>query len=135
MSKGKTTKPKHSARKTSAKNLASKFNAGEDVLDYFDLSSAKHPAKLKKPVRATGAENQIEFRKGTKGGWDVITREPLACRVREHCRRKQITVRQFMEQLVTEAMKRRATPNRSNAKREAAKLRKSKASRSKAKAK
>jgi hypothetical protein len=37
--------PKSQARKTTAENLEEKFDRGEDVLDYFDLSKARvvHP--------------------------------------------------------------------------------------------
>ena len=33
--------PKSQAKKTTAKNLEEKFDTGEDVLDYFDLSKAR----------------------------------------------------------------------------------------------
>ena len=36
--------------KTTAKNLIEKFDAGEDVSDYFDLSQATRPGHAKKLV-------------------------------------------------------------------------------------
>jgi hypothetical protein len=43
--------PKPSAKPTSAANLEAKFDAGEDVLDYFDLRGAK-VARPSKNVKA-----------------------------------------------------------------------------------
>ncbi|MEO6738929.1 MAG: hypothetical protein ABIP20_01670 [Chthoniobacteraceae bacterium] len=45
--------PKPHAKPTTAANLEAKFDAGEDVLDYFDLSTAKIAAPMKRPVAKT----------------------------------------------------------------------------------
>jgi predicted DNA binding CopG/RHH family protein len=37
-------------RKTTAKNLEARFDAGEDVSDYFDFSKATRPARDKERV-------------------------------------------------------------------------------------
>lgn len=34
---------KHKKGPTTAENLAARFSAGEDVLDYFDLNRVRHP--------------------------------------------------------------------------------------------
>ena len=38
------------SNKTTAENLETRFNAGEDVLDYFDLSKASRPLLRKERV-------------------------------------------------------------------------------------
>ena len=45
--------PKSHAKPTTAANLEAKFDAGEDVLDYFDLSTAKVAAPMKRSVAKT----------------------------------------------------------------------------------
>ena len=55
--------PKLSAKPTVAGNLEAKFEAGEDVLDYFDLRTAKVMPPLKEGAaksgrRATAAHGQ-----------------------------------------------------------------------------
>lgn len=103
MSRGKPQKPKRFARKTTAKNLEAKFDAGEDVLDYFDLSAAKRIGRTKKPAREINPENQIEFHKRNTGGWDVTIHEPLASRVKQHCKARKIPVQQFVLESLSRA--------------------------------
>jgi len=45
--------PKVSAKPTTAENLEAKFDAGEDVLDFFDLGSAKVVLPQKPPPTMT----------------------------------------------------------------------------------
>lgn len=48
-------------------------------------------------------ETQIEFRKLATGGWDVMIYEPLASRVRQLCKRRKISARQFVIDLISRA--------------------------------
>lgn len=82
--------------KTTSKNLEAKFDAGEDVLDYFDYSKAAHPGKLKSKPLAMFDEKQIAFCKQPDGNWTVLIHEPLASRVREHCKSRKISTRKFV---------------------------------------
>ena len=41
-------------------------------------------------------ETQIKVRKRATGGWDMTIYEPLASQVRQHCRRRKISARQFV---------------------------------------
>ena len=54
--------PKSHAKPTTAANLGAKFDAGQDVLDYFDLSTAKVilPTKdaARKPARPAVADQR-----------------------------------------------------------------------------
>jgi hypothetical protein len=45
--------PKSHAKPTTTANLEAKFDAGEDVLDYFDLSTAKLRVPIKRPAAKT----------------------------------------------------------------------------------
>jgi len=72
MSKAKTKKPNRSFGKTTAKNLEAKFDAGEDVSDYFDSSKARRINRDKQPSQTAGDEKQIVFRKTKPKNWKAI---------------------------------------------------------------
>ena len=106
MSKAKTKKPKRSFGKTTAKNLEAKFDAGEDVSDYFDWSKATRPGRMKRQTQAICDENQIAFRKQADGRWAMLIHEPLASVVRQLCKRRKISTREYLLGLLSQE-----TPN------------------------
>ncbi len=46
--------------KTTAENLEARFDAGEDVLDYFDLTRARRPGQEKVRVNLDLAKHMVE---------------------------------------------------------------------------